>query len=154
MTRRPLFPLLGSLVLSAACASGGGSHAVAPAERPGTSAQSLPLPAPPVDPAVAAIAAADAEFAKGERELAQGHMGEARTAFNRAVEALLAAPGGVRADQRLSAQFDRLVDRISAMELTALATGDGFQEASSEPASIDALLALSSVDVAAPPTCR
>jgi membrane-bound lytic murein transglycosylase D len=57
----------------------------------------------------------------------------------------------VRAAPRLSAHFDRLVDRISALELTALATGDGFVEATSEPASIDALLALSELDVTAPP---
>src|SRR5690606_29463340 len=36
--------------------------------------------------------------------------------------------------------FDRLVDRINAHEVTALAQGDGFSEARTEPASLDELL--------------
>src|SRR4029453_5121694 len=45
-----------------------------------------------------------------------------------------------RADARLREHFDRLVDRINAHEVTALAQGDGFAETKSEPASIDELL--------------
>ena len=41
---------------------------------------------------------------------------------------------------RLRAQFDRLVDRINAQEMTSLAQGDGFAEKKDEPASIDELL--------------
>ena len=48
---------------------------------------------------------------------------------------------GARADARLRDHFDRLVDRISAQEVAALAEGDGFSERPSEPASIDELLA-------------
>ena len=36
--------------------------------------------------------------------------------------------------------FDRLIDRINAHEVTALAQGDGFSEKKYEPASIDELL--------------
>ena len=43
---------------------------------------------------------------------------------------------------RLRAALDALVDRISALELDALARGDGFTETASEPASIDTLLSL------------
>lgn len=59
---------------------------------------------------------------------------------------LLESPQGVRVDARLREHFDRLVDRISALELNALATGDGFTERGSEPASIDSLLALETFD--------
>ena len=48
--------------------------------------------------------------------------------------------GGPRSDPRLRAHFDRLVERISAVEILALAEGDGFAEQRSEPAAIDALL--------------
>lgn len=59
---------------------------------------------------------------------------------------LLESSQGARADARIREHFDRLVDRISALELNALATGDGFTEQHSEPASIDALLTLETFD--------
>ncbi len=62
--------------------------------------------------------------------------------FDRAIDVLLAAPGGARTEPRLREQFDRLVDRISALEVATLAEGDGFSEKPSEPASIDALFDL------------
>ena len=40
----------------------------------------------------------------------------------------------------LREHFDRLIDRINAYEVTALAQGDGFAEKKYEPASIDELL--------------
>ena len=41
---------------------------------------------------------------------------------------LLESPYGARTDARLREHFDRLVDRINAYEVTALAQGDGFAE--------------------------
>ena len=38
--------------------------------------------------------------------------------------------------------FDRLIDRINAHEVSALAQGDGFSEAPYEPASIDEILTI------------
>ena len=53
------------------------------------------------------------------------------------------SPYGGRTEPRIREHFDRLVDRISAYEVKALAEGDGFTEKQYEPASIDELLALS-----------
>jgi membrane-bound lytic murein transglycosylase D len=58
------------------------------------------------------------------------------------VEVLLESPYGARTDARLREHFDRLVDRINAFEVTALAQGDGFVEKKYEPASIDELLTI------------
>ncbi len=60
--------------------------------------------------------------------------------FNRALELVMQWSGGPAADPRLRAHFDRLVERVSAVEILALAEGDGFAEQRSEPAAIDALL--------------
>lgn len=98
------------------------------------------VPAPPVDPVDAAIASADQHMAAGEAQLAIGHLAQARTAFDLALEVLLEVPGGARTDDRLRDHFDRLVERISAYEVTALAAGDGFTETRYEAASIDELL--------------
>ena len=77
----------------------------------------------------------------GERELRVTVISSAaRTAFDRAVDVLLESPGGARSNPQLSAHYDRLIERISGHELTALAQADGFAEKAPEPASIDDLL--------------
>jgi len=114
-----------------------------------TPAQSAPAP-PAVDPVLELLAGADRHFEEGRNELTLGHLSRAKTAFNEALELLLESPQGARSDPRVKEHFDRLVDRIAALELTALATGDGFTEHTAEPASIDELLAITTFDTAAP----
>ena len=99
--------------------------------------------APPSDPIAALIAASQRHFEAGQRELSIGHLERAKTEFDQALDVLLGSKYGARYDARLRDHFDRLVDQISAYEVTALAQGDGFTEKKYEPASIDALLELS-----------
>ncbi|HEY7287418.1 MAG TPA: transglycosylase SLT domain-containing protein [Vicinamibacterales bacterium] len=101
------------------------------------------LPVPPEDPVLTLIATSERAFKAGQTELEQGHFEAARQEFNRAVTVLLESPYGGRTEPRIRDHFDRLVDRISAYEIRALADGDGFTEARSEPATIDELLTLS-----------
>jgi membrane-bound lytic murein transglycosylase D len=61
-------------------------------------------------------------------------------AFDLAIEMLLESPYGARTEPRLRQHFDRLVDRINALEVIALRQGDGFTEKRAEAAVIDALL--------------
>ena len=96
------------------------------------------------------IDASQQRFIAGERELRLGHLDRARIEFDRAVEMLLESPYGARTDARLREHFDRLVDRINAYEVTALAQGDGFAEKTSEPASIDELLKIATFPKPAP----
>src|SRR4249919_1102628 len=116
----------------------------APAITP--SAAQSPAPAPAVsfeDPVETLIASSDRSVKAGQRELEQGHVEAAKQEFNRALDVLLESPYGARTEPRIREHFDRLVDRISAYEVRALATGDGFTEKKYEPASIDELLAQS-----------
>ena len=76
-----------------------------------------------------------------------GHLDTAKAEFNRALEIILESAPGAKSDARVREHFDRLVDRIAALELNALATGDGFTEHPYEPASIDELLAISTFDL-------
>jgi membrane-bound lytic murein transglycosylase D len=137
--------------LSAACASGAASPSaqVIPAS-PASSAAVVTAPAPS-DPVRDLLEAADRLFEDGRHQLSLGHLAQAKTAFNSSLEVLLSSPEGVRSDARVREHLDRLVDRIAALELTALATGDGFTEQAAEPASIDQLLAISTFDTT-PPT--
>jgi membrane-bound lytic murein transglycosylase D len=110
-----------------------------------------PPPPQPVDPVLELITVSTLHFEAGERELKLGHLQSAKAEFNRAVEVLLESRFGGRTEPRIREHFDRLVERISAYEVTALAQGDGFEEQQrSETASIDDLLAISTFEAPAP----
>ncbi len=157
MVRWPLMPspcravvaALVGVVLAAGCATSGGSSTptvspapatVAPAASTTTRAELAPRQAG--DPVLALIALSQRHFALGESELQVGHLDTARAAFNDAVHVLLAWPAGARGEPRLREHFDRLVERISALEVVALTEGDGFMEPQYEPATRDELLAI------------
>src|SRR5690348_9319071 len=117
---------------------------VAPA--PVVSAAPAPQPKPQFDPVADLIALSTRHFENGQKALQDGHLESAKMEFNRALEVVLESPYGARSEPRIREHFDRLVERISAYELTALAQGDGFTEKKYEPASIDDLLAISTFD--------
>ncbi len=149
-TRRRM--LLALLPFMAACGSSLKTKApvVSPPSASRVVAAAAPATVTPVpasaaveDPVVTLIATSERHFKAGQKELEQGHVEAAKLEFNRAVDVLLESPYGGRTEPRIREHFDRLVDRISTYELRALATGDGFTEKQSEPASIDELLNLS-----------
>ncbi len=120
---------------------------VRPVTAPTPPAQPVQAPAPvqpeapkPADPIDTLIADSERQFAAGQKRLNEGHLDEAREAFDRAIEMLLESPYGARTEPRLRQHFDRLVDRINALEVIALRQGDGFTEKRAEAAVIDALL--------------
>jgi len=100
----------------------------------------LPQPTPVLDAASLAIERALNEFEAGRSEFERGRLVAAREHFDRAVENLLLYPGGVRANPKLQDAYDRLLDRISALEVRALRDADGITESKSEPAAIDEIL--------------
>ena len=103
----------------------------------------VPPPPPVEDPVVTLIADSERHFEAGQKELDLGHVAAAKTDFDKAIDVLLESPYGGRTEPRIREHFDRLVDRISAYEVKALAQGDGFTEKQYEPATIDELLAVS-----------
>jgi len=140
--------LLAALVafasLGAACSSGSGARVAQLVPEPASTspAQAVEPVATPIDPVQHLLASANQRFEAGRAQLAQGHLARAKAEFNAALEVLLQSPQGARSDALIRGHFDRLVDRIAALELSALATGDGFTEQSAEPALIDELLAI------------
>jgi membrane-bound lytic murein transglycosylase D len=158
MLKHSWLPLLAALAaLPSTTACGSAAHAPQAVQTAPTPPATLapPPPAPalpaPADPVAVLIETSQQHFATGQRELELGHLERAKAEFNRALEVLLESPYGARSEPRIREQFDRLVDRISAYEITALAEGDGFSEKPAEPASIDQLLAQSVFDTP-PPT--
>src|SRR4029079_13416932 len=104
-----------------------------------------PSPQLATDPVADLIALSNSHFEAGQSNLQLGHLESARAEFNKAVDVLLESPWGARSEPRIREHYDRLVERISATELTSLAQGDGFTEKKYEPASIDDLLELSTL---------
>jgi membrane-bound lytic murein transglycosylase D len=112
------------------------AHAPAPAPRP-VAAQS---PAPPplaVETVEQLIARAEAEYARGQSNYAAGHLEAAKDAFDAAFDLLLRGPVSLQNDERLQAEFDKIVEATHELELQALKAGDGFTEQRFEPAPID-----------------
>ncbi|MGE5358784.1 MAG: transglycosylase SLT domain-containing protein [Bacteroidales bacterium] len=116
-----------------------------PAPQPSVPAPPKPI-APPVDPVASLIETSQRHFETGQAQLQLGHLERAKAEFNLSVQILLQSPYGARSDNRIREHFDRLVDRISTYEVTALTQGDGFTETKSEPASIDQFLAISTFE--------
>jgi membrane-bound lytic murein transglycosylase D len=152
MMRQALSSRLASASVAAALvavsACGTNPHPQVSAKNPAAAnpqaAALVPSPAqPPViaDPIQILIDKSQQRFDEGERELKAGHLDRARAAFDASVGVLLESPYGARTEPRLRAQFDRLVDRINAYEVTSLAQGDGFVEKRYEAAPIDDILA-------------
>jgi membrane-bound lytic murein transglycosylase D len=143
-------PVIGALVF-AGCASGSGPKAVTVSPQARAPVQAPPpAPAPAPDPTGVLIEESDRHFEAGRLELTQGHLDRARAEFDRALDTLLESPDGARSNPRLREYFDRMVDRIAVLEQGALATGDGFSETKSEPAVIDALLAIETFESTPP----
>ncbi len=103
--------------------------------------QPPPAPAPPPPDRIdLAIAQAEKEFEAGRVEFGRRRIVAAREHFDRAIDVLLQAPEGAKGESRLQSAFERLLDRISALDVQALREADGFAEARTEPAAIDELL--------------
>ncbi|HSL23608.1 MAG TPA: LysM peptidoglycan-binding domain-containing protein [Vicinamibacterales bacterium] len=137
--RLPAPVVIGAVALLMGAGPASAQRAQKPKPAPqGKATQTQPRPTP--DPVAALISTSEQHFANGERELKLGHLDQARAEFDRAVDVLLESQYGARWDARLREHFDRLVDRINAYEVTALAQGDGFTEKKYETASLDELL--------------
>jgi membrane-bound lytic murein transglycosylase D len=130
--------------LAVAACGGNSKPAVTAKVPPAPVVAAAPQPPAPArtltDPVAALIATSRKHFEAGERELAAGHLEKARQEFDRSVEILLESPYGARTDARMREHFDRLIDRVNAHEVTALAQGDGFTETKNEAAPIDEIL--------------
>jgi membrane-bound lytic murein transglycosylase D len=135
-------------LLAVSCGRGDKQRAtVAPPMRAGapTIGQPEPAPAPKIqekaapkpDPVEHLLAKVEAEYQLGQANYAAGHLEAAKANFDRAVDLLLQGPLEVRSDDRLQAEFDKIVEGVHTLEMQALKEGDGFTGQKPEPAPID-----------------
>jgi membrane-bound lytic murein transglycosylase D len=85
-----------------------------------------PQPTVAATPARALIAQVEAAYARGEADYRRGQLVEAKTEFDRAIDLMLASGMDIKADQQLHDEFDRIIDKVSGLEMEALKLGNGF----------------------------
>src|SRR5512140_2000447 len=154
-----------ALVVILAALLGGCAPAVAPIATPAPPPVPAPSPlpisqtsarppatAPSVDAVALAISRAETEFEAGKADFDQARLVAAREHFDGAVDIFLLQPGGTRSDPRLQEAFERLIDRIAALDVLALRDADGITEARSNPAAIDEVLNAAVFEAPAPKT--
>lgn len=100
---------------------------------------SFETPRPAPDPAAQVVAEAEARLQAGLAAADEGHLDRARADFDGAIDLLLAYPGGALSEPRVAEVYRRALDTVHTREIEMLAAGDGFTEAGTEPASIDAV---------------
>ena len=105
------------------------------AEAPEPKIQEKLVPKP--DPVETLIAQTETEFQDGEANYRAGHLDQAKANFDRAFDLLLSYPQGVKSDDRLGDEFDKIVEAVNNLEMQALKQGDGFTAQAAEPAPID-----------------
>ena len=115
----------------------------APEPLPLRTPQLPPLP-PPVTtgPADELIAQAENQYAAGLADYRAGNLEKARQEFDRALGILLESKVDVETDERLSAEFDKLVDDIHGVELAAIERGDTLSEHKYEAPPIESFAGL------------
>ncbi len=89
------------------------------------------------DPVNVLIAQAEKQYAAGQANYQAGHLEAAKSDFDQAFNTLLSSNLDVRNNEQLQREFDKVVEAVHELEMTALKQGDGFQEGRSEPAPID-----------------
>jgi membrane-bound lytic murein transglycosylase D len=72
------------------------------------------------------IAQVEAAYAQGDADYRKGMLAEAKVEFDRAVDLMLSCGIDIRSTPQLSDEFDRIVDKVNALEMEALKQGNGF----------------------------
>jgi len=88
------------------------------------------------------IADAENVYAAGLRDYRAGNLDKARQEFDQSLSLLLESKLDVSSDERLSAEFDKLVENIHGLEVALVERGDMLSEHKYEPAPIESFAGL------------
>jgi membrane-bound lytic murein transglycosylase D len=110
---------------------------IAPAAPPQATAPAMPAPAPESAPAAPArtaqdqrvnalIAQVEAAYARGDADYRKGQLVDAKADFDHAVDMMMMSGIDIKGTPRLQDEFEKIVDRVNALEMEALKQGNGF----------------------------
>lgn len=106
-------------------------QATAPPLPPPAAPQQAPAPTPPRNTAQTQrvrqlISQVEAAYAGGVDDYRRGDLAEAKIQFDHAVDLMLMSGIDIKADPQLDDEFEKVVDRVNALEMEALKQGNGF----------------------------
>jgi len=148
-------PLLGAVIAFSGCESKDGRKSAkaappknataptitaqnqAPAAKPVDRVEPKPAVQQEQDPVATLIDQVEKEYQKGQANYQAGHLEAAKDNFDQAFDMLVKGKVPVKDDDRLQAEFDKVVEAVHDLEMQALKEGDGFTEQKAEPAPID-----------------
>jgi membrane-bound lytic murein transglycosylase D len=112
----------------AANRQGDSAQATAPAlpAPPQTAAPAVPPPTREEQRVSLLIQQVEQAYAFGEADYRKGNLAEAKVEFDRAVDLMLTSGIDIKGNSRLQDEFDRIVDKVNALEMEALKQGNGF----------------------------
>ncbi len=153
MCKLKLYFLLGTLIAISGCGSAGKHRPSAqppvatlpPAPRP-VVAPAVVLPpriqAPESDAVSRLIDQAESLYASGMDDYRSGNLDKAREKFDQALGLLLDSKADVETNERLGAEFDKLVENIYTLDVATTERGDTLAERKYVPAPIESLQGL------------
>lgn len=74
----------------------------------------------------ALIAQVEAAYVRGDADYRKGQLVDAKAEFDRAVDMMMMSGIDIKTSPRLQDEFDKIVDRVNALEMEALKQGNGF----------------------------
>ena len=96
-----------------------------------------PQSEPELDPVAELIAKVEKEYQAGQANYQAGRLEQAKKNFDNAFNLLSTGPVEIRSDVRLQREFDKILEGVNGLPLTAVQESDGLAEQKSEPAPID-----------------
>jgi membrane-bound lytic murein transglycosylase D len=91
----------------------------------------------PPDPEAELLVKVRASYKAGVEAYQSGHLGKARTEFDRALELMLTSGLDLHGSTTLEREYDQIIDNVHSFEIAALKEGDGFTERKPVIAAID-----------------
>lgn len=98
--------------------------------------------APRADPVADLLQRTDALYQAGVKDYNAGNFDQAKSEFDQALSVLLASNLDVQSSERLSSEFDHLVENIYNLELAAVERGDTLSSHAYEPTPIESFAGL------------
>lgn len=152
MTKRGLVCLLGAAMWLNGCATTEKRTTVARAPAPPPPAQVLPLKhaevivpkeiAPQPDATDEIVKQADALYTSGMNDFRAGNLEKSKQEFDQALGALLQSGLDIQGDERLSSEFDKIVENVYSVEAASLGHGDALSLHNYEPTPLESFSGL------------
>ncbi len=152
MTKRWLACLLGAVVLLNGCATTEKHTTVVQTPAPPPTPQTLPLKttdhivppevAPGPDATDLLVKKVDALYSSGMDDYRAGNMEKAKQEFDQALATLLESGQDIQGDERLSSEFDKIVENVYSVEAAALERGDALSLHHYEPTPLESFSGL------------